>query len=107
MKPTRRRSAVVAARVAAARGAQRERLSRWNYSTNAEVQGRVLRGDLALPRSVTASLDRALERNLVSARGWDRVLRVAWTIADLAGRQRPGTDDVTTALSFRLQERAA
>lgn len=104
---TSERSAVVAARVAAARGAQRERLSRWNYSTNAEVQGRVLRGDLALPRSVTASLDRALERNLVSARGWDRVLRVAWTIADLAGRQRPGTDDVTTALSFRLQERAA
>jgi magnesium chelatase family protein len=101
------RSAVVAARVGAARDAQRERLGPWKYATNAEVQGRVLRGDLALPRTVTASLDRALERNLVSARGWDRVLRVAWTISDLAGRQRPIADDVTTALSFRLQERAA
>ncbi|MFJ6002466.1 YifB family Mg chelatase-like AAA ATPase [Arthrobacter sp. NPDC092385] len=100
-------SAVVAARVAVARAAQRVRLRQWNYATNSEVQGRVLRGELALPRAVTASLDKALERNLVSARGWDRVLRVAWTIADLAGRPRPDADDVVTALGFRLQERAA
>lgn len=100
-------SAAVAARVSDARGAQRERLQRWHYATNAEVQGRILRGDLALPRAVTASLDRALDRNLVSARGWDRVLRVAWTIADIAGRARPDADDVVTALGFRLQERAA
>ncbi|BBE23025.1 hypothetical protein MN0502_19080 [Arthrobacter sp. MN05-02] len=100
-------SAAVALRVAAARGAQRERLRPWNYATNAEVQGRVLRGELALPRTVTASLDKALDRNLVSARGWDRVLRVAWTIADLAGRLRPDADDVVTALGFRLQESAA
>lgn len=100
-------SAAVAARVAAARDAQRERLRRWDHTTNAEVQGRVLRGELALPRSVTATLDRALGRNLVSARGWDRVLRVAWTIADLGGRTRPDADDVVTALGFRLQEQAA
>ncbi|WP_434994030.1 YifB family Mg chelatase-like AAA ATPase [Arthrobacter sp. Ld5] len=100
-------SAAVAGRVAAARAAQRERLRPWDYATNAEVQGRILRGELALPRPVTAPLDRALDRNLVSARGWDRVLRVAWTIADLAGRSRPDTDDVVTALGFRLQERAA
>ena len=100
-------SDVVAGRVAEARAAQRERLRPWNHATNAEVQGRILRGDLGLPRSVTASLDRALDRNLVSARGWDRVLRVAWTISDLAGRVRPDADDVVTALGFRLQERAA
>ncbi|WP_459310858.1 YifB family Mg chelatase-like AAA ATPase [Arthrobacter sp. MDT2-2] len=100
-------SARVAERVAAARSAQRERLRPWNYATNAEVQGRILRGELALPRTVTASLDRALDRNLVSACGWDRVLRVAWTVSDLAGRARPDADDVVTALGFRLQERAA
>ncbi|THJ66962.1 ATP-binding protein [Arthrobacter echini] len=100
-------SAVVAARVSGARGAQRERLSAWGIATNAEVQGRILRDELALPRTVTASLDRALELNLVSARGWDRVTRVAWTISDLAGRTRPDADDVVTALGFRLQERAA
>lgn len=100
-------SAIVAGRVAEARAAQRDRLRHWDYATNAEVQGRILRGELALPRAVTASVDRALERNLVSARGWDRVLRVAWTISDLAGRVRPDADDVVTALGFRLQERAA
>ncbi|WP_104118505.1 YifB family Mg chelatase-like AAA ATPase [Arthrobacter sp. B1805] len=100
-------SATVALRVAKAREAQRERLRGWKYATNAEVQGRILRGDLALPRSVTAPLDKALERNLISARGWDRVLRVAWTIADLSGQDRPSADDVVTALGFRLQERAA
>lgn len=100
-------SAVVAARVAAARGAQRERLRPWDVMTNSEIQGRILRSELALPRGVTAALDRALELGLVSARGWDRVTRVAWTIADLAGRTRPDADDVVTALGFRLQERAA
>ena len=100
-------SVTVARRVAQARQAQRERLRRWNYATNSEVQGRILRGELGLPRAVTASLDQALDRNLVSARGWDRVLRVAWTIADLAHRDRPDADDVVTALGFRLQERAA
>lgn len=101
------RSAAVASRVSSARNAQRERLRQWKYATNSEVQGRILRGELALPRAVTAALDRALERNLVSARGWDRVVRVAWTICDLAGHDRPGADDVVTALGLRLQERAA
>nr|WP_268753713.1 YifB family Mg chelatase-like AAA ATPase [Arthrobacter sp. Leaf234] len=100
-------SSVVAARVAEARAAQRARLGRWSYATNSEVQGRILRGELALPRRVTAPLDRALDRALVSARGWDRVLRVAWTICDLSGRGSPDADDVVTALGFRLQERAA
>jgi magnesium chelatase family protein len=100
-------SAVVAARVAEARRAQSERLSRLECATNSEVRGRMLRGELRLARAVTASLDRALDRNLVSARGWDRVLRVAWTIADLAGHATPDADDVSMALGFRLQERSA
>jgi magnesium chelatase family protein len=100
-------SAVVAARVAEARRAQSQRLSGWGCATNSEVRGRVLRNELRLPRTVTAALDRALDRNLVSARGWDRVLRVAWTIADLGGHSAPDADDVSLALGFRLQERAA
>ncbi|MHA7264082.1 YifB family Mg chelatase-like AAA ATPase [Arthrobacter sp. TMN-37] len=100
-------SSTVAARVNAARSAQAERLSRWGCSTNSELRGRILRDELRLPRSVTAALDRALERGLVSARGWDRVLKVAWTVADLAGHAQPDPDDVAVALGFRLQERAA
>jgi magnesium chelatase family protein len=46
-------------------------------------------------------LRRALDRGLMSIRGLDRTLRVAWTLADLAGRTSPGHDEVATALSFR------
>ena len=43
----------------------------------------------------------ALDRGQLSIRGVDRTLRVAWTLADLAGRISPGLDEVGTALSFR------
>jgi magnesium chelatase family protein len=43
----------------------------------------------------------ALERGMLSIRGVDRTLRVAWTLADLAGRTSPGRDEVAAALSFR------
>ncbi|HZE49005.1 MAG TPA: ATP-binding protein, partial [Jatrophihabitantaceae bacterium] len=42
-----------------------------------------------------------LDKGLLSARGFDRVLRVAWTLADLAGRSIPAEDDVTEAVFFR------
>ncbi|MBG6182576.1 magnesium chelatase family protein [Arthrobacter sp. CAN_A214] len=100
-------TATVARRVARARQAQAARLVPWGYSTNSEVQGKILREELRLPRTVTGALDRALDRNLISARGWDRTLRVAWTVADLQGHNQPEADDVALALGFRLQERAA
>jgi magnesium chelatase family protein len=43
----------------------------------------------------------AVERGLLSLRGLDRTLRVAWSLADLAGRDSPGLDEVAAALSFR------
>jgi magnesium chelatase family protein len=43
----------------------------------------------------------ALDRGLLSIRGLDRTLRVAWSLADLAGRSAPALDEVATALSFR------
>ena len=102
---TGERSATVAARVCQARMAQRARLAPYGCATNSEVRGRILREQLRLPRTVTAPLDRALERSLVSARGWDRVLRVAWTISDLRGQPAPLAADVACALAFRTQEK--
>jgi magnesium chelatase family protein len=46
-------------------------------------------------------LRKALDRGLLSIRGLDRTLRVAWSLADLAGRVSPGPDEVSAALSFR------
>jgi len=94
-------TAVVAARVAAARAVQRERLRPHGLRTNGELTGAVLRGALRLPAPVTTDLERALERGALTLRGLDRVLRLAWTVADLRGAAVPGRDDVGRALALR------
>jgi magnesium chelatase family protein len=45
--------------------------------------------------------ERSLERGMLTARGLDRVLRVAWTISDLVGHERPDAADVNLALQLR------
>jgi magnesium chelatase family protein len=94
-------SAVVAKRVAAARDVQRERLADTPWTCNGEVSGRWLRDELKLARSATREADLALDRHQLSVRGYDRVLRLAWTLGDLAGRESPGPDDVTAAMQLR------
>ncbi|GGD76421.1 hypothetical protein GCM10007269_19320 [Microbacterium murale] len=72
------------------------------WSVNAEVAGSHLRqGALRLPTGVRAPLDRALERGLLTLRGYDRVLRLAWTMADLAGVDSPGHDELGRALFLK------
>jgi magnesium chelatase family protein len=94
-------TATVCERVAAARAAAAHRWKPHGIRTNAEVSGALLRKQFKLPHAVIAPLRTALDRNVVSIRGFDRTLRVAWTLSDLAGRTLPIRDDVTTALSFR------
>lgn len=100
-------TAVVARRVRQARSSQRERLLPLGCETNAEVSGQVLRGPLRPGSRSTAALDRALDRQTLTARGYDRVLRVAWTVADLSGHACPDADDIGQALAFRQQAGAA
>ena len=97
-------SVAVRTRVAAARAAAAERWRPHGFTTNAEVTGAVLRRHFRLDATVMAPLKRALDIGLVSIRGADRALRVAWTVADLAGRSSPATEDVSLALSFRQAE---
>lgn len=101
--PTR----VVARRVAAARAAQAARLVGTPWRTNAEVPGTWLRERLRADRTVVADLDRAVERGTLSLRGVDRVIRVAWTLADLDGRPAPGRADVGRALLLRTRGHGA
>ena len=101
-------SAAVAARVASARQAQRHRWADGGWTTNGLVPGHVLRrAPFRLPSTTTAVLDRALERGRLTLRGYDRVLRVAWSAADLAGREVPGRDEVATGLALRSGELVA
>jgi magnesium chelatase family protein len=95
------RSAVVRERVAKARERAAHRWSEFGWHTNAEIPGPELRGRHALPRTATSDLDRALSIGAITARGADRILRVAWTLADLADRDSPDADEVSAALAFR------
>jgi magnesium chelatase family protein len=94
-------TASVAARVRNARGRQLERLAPFGLETNSQVPGRVLRGELRLPPAATRILDHSLERGVLTARGYDRVLRLAWTLADLGHRERPDMNDIGQALGLR------
>jgi magnesium chelatase family protein len=91
-------SEAVAARVVRAREAA---VARWG-ATNATVPARTLRGTrFRLPRTVTAPLTKEVERGLVSARGHDRTIRVAWSMCDLEGREFPDLADVCEAIDLR------
>ena len=48
-----------------------------------------------------------MDRGTLTVRGFHRVLRVAWTLADLAGRTAPGRAEVGLAVELRQQSRAA
>jgi magnesium chelatase family protein len=94
-------TATVRKRVLAARAAAAERWAEQGWRTNAEVPGPVLRTRFALPRTAVRPLEAAMRTGELTARGADRALRVAWTLADLAGRDRPDQELVSTALFFR------
>lgn len=95
-------SASTRGRVLAARAAAGERLAGTAWSLNSHVPGSWLRGPRTrLPASDTTAIDRALERGGVTMRGYDRVLRLAWTIADLEGVDRPRAAQIGQALYLR------
>jgi magnesium chelatase family protein len=94
-------TAAVRERVRVAREAAALRWKAHGVRTNAEVSGVLLRRHFRLDSKTMEPLKKALDRGVLSIRGVDRTLRVAWTLADLGGRTAPGLVDVTTALSFR------
>lgn len=94
-------SAAVAARVGEARDRAAARLDGTPWRANSEVPGHELRTRWHTDPGAVAAAERDMERGLLTARGMDRVLRVAWTIADLAGHDRPDAQDVGLALQLR------
>ncbi|MFB7268769.1 YifB family Mg chelatase-like AAA ATPase [Streptomyces sp. NPDC056244] len=94
-------TAAVAERVRDARARSAARLDGTPWAVNSEVPGHELRTRWPVASGALAAAERDLERGLLTARGLDRVLRVAWTVADLAGRDRPEARDVALALELR------
>ena len=95
-------SAVVAERVAAARERSATRLAGTPWRLNAEIPGAQLRRTFPPAPGSLKSLERAMELGQVSARGTDKIVRVAWSLADLAGKGQPGTDEVNLAIGLWL-----
>lgn len=91
----------VADRVRAARERAAARLTGTGWRTNSEIPGHALRTRWPAEPGALDAAELDLERGFLTARGLDRVLRVAWTVADLAGRDRPGVQDVALALQLR------
>ncbi|TPV48992.1 YifB family Mg chelatase-like AAA ATPase [Pseudarthrobacter phenanthrenivorans] len=100
-------TATVALRVGQARARQLERLAPYGLETNAQVPGRILRVELRLAPAVTRILDHSLERGVLTARGYDRVLRLAWTLCDLGHGERPDHNHIGQALGLRQAAAAA
>ncbi|MFD6027837.1 YifB family Mg chelatase-like AAA ATPase [Streptomyces griseoluteus] len=94
-------TATVADRVREARQRAAARLAGTPWVTNSEVPGRELRSRFHAVAGAMDEAERNLERGVLTARGIDRVLRVAWTVADLLGRDRPDAGDVALALQLR------
>ncbi|MFD5571907.1 YifB family Mg chelatase-like AAA ATPase [Streptomyces cadmiisoli] len=94
-------TATVADRVRGARERAAVRLAGTPWRTNGEVPGRELRSRWHAAAGAMDEAERNLERGVLTARGIDRVLRVAWTVADLAGHDRPDATDVALALQLR------
>ncbi|WP_062301522.1 YifB family Mg chelatase-like AAA ATPase [Demequina subtropica] len=92
-------TASVAARVQEARGAARERLAAQGWTLAGEASGPWLRR--VTSRAACAGLWRAVERGALSARGFDRSLRLAWTLCDLEGASSPGVEHIAQALALR------
>ena len=95
-------TALAKQRVAEARERAAFRLRDTGWRVNSEVSGSWLRqGPLAPPPIVRRSLDAALHRGSLSLRGFDRILRVAWTLCDIASRDRLSTEDIGRALYLK------
>ncbi|MBI1727862.1 MAG: GTP-binding protein EngB [Candidatus Rokubacteria bacterium] len=98
-------STAVRARVETARRRQAERLAGSGARVNARMSGRQVRRFCPVPPEATRLLALAVLRLGLSARGHDRVLKVARTIADLAECERITAEHVSEAVQYRGLDR--
>ena len=102
--PESESSAAVRRRVIDARQRQATRFPGAAMRTNADLEGRALRRCCRLDADGSRLLESAIRRLALSARAYDRVLKVARTIADLAAADQIATSHLAEALHYRILE---
>jgi len=98
-------SAAIRARVEAARARQLGRLAGTRVTCNARMTVAQLKQHCALDANLGDLLQQAMEQLHLSARAYDRILKVARTIADLAGAERIGAAHLLEAIQYRSLDR--
>jgi magnesium chelatase family protein len=94
-------SVAVRGRVEEARDRQRTRYATLGFHCNAQLPGPLARRHMRMAPAAEELLANAVETHSLSGRGFDRALKVARTIADLAGAERVNADHVVEALAYR------
>jgi len=84
---------------------QSKRFPRYNFNVNAEMRPRDLMNHYRVDDHGNELLKNAFSNLGLSARGYDRILKVARTIADLDGSERIGAAHVAEAIQYRSLER--
>ena len=98
-------SAVIRERIASARARQQERFHGTRITANARMTHAQIRKHCALDDQLGDLLQRAMEQLSLSARAYDRILKVARTIADLAGATSIGSPHLLEAIQYRSLDR--
>jgi magnesium chelatase family protein len=99
-------SAVIRARVQAARVRQQARFAGTRITANARMSHAHIRKHCAIDASLGDMLQQAMEQLHLSARAYDRILKVSRTIADLAGSERVESNHLLEAIQYRSLDRA-
>lgn len=98
-------SVAIRARVEAARETQRQRLAPFNLHTNSQMQARHIRKFCAVDNQGQLLLEMVTDRLELSARSYSRILKVARSIADLAGEEQIGQPHLAEAIQYRGLDR--
>lgn len=94
-------SATVRERVVSARAIASKRFSNEQWALNSEIPSRVLRTNYQPEKQAMNFLHAELDQERITARGLHKVMRTAWSIADMFGHPRPSLEDIQLAYSLR------
>ena len=94
-------SAQIRKRVIAARGVAAKRFTDYNWSLNSQIPARALRTVFQPQRDAMNFLHDELDKEHITARGLHKIIRVAWTLADIHENHIPTLEDVQEAHSLR------